>query len=68
MAVAEVYTLSGYKFDEEETHKLTGTNDLQRADLSNDNTLLNIYFNQVINWFGISLVDRITLDTIYFYL
>jgi hypothetical protein len=48
MAVAEVNALSGYKFDNEEVQKLTGLKDLQRAELDNEDTKLNIYFNPVI--------------------
>jgi uncharacterized protein (UPF0335 family) len=48
MAVAEVNALSGYKFDNEEVQKLTGLKDLQRAELENEDTKLNIYFNPVI--------------------
>lgn len=47
MAVAEVDTLSGYKFDNEELDKLTGIKDLQRVELDKDDTRMNIYFNPV---------------------
>lgn len=47
MAVAEVDTLSGYRFDNEETAKLTGVKDLQRVELEKDDTRMNIYFNPV---------------------
>lgn len=49
MAVAEVNTLSGYKFDGEEMQKLTGIPDLQRVELDNDDTKMNLYFNPVPN-------------------
>jgi len=45
MAVAEVNALSGYRFDSEEMQKLTGISDLQRVELDNDDTKMNIYFN-----------------------
>uniref|UniRef100_A0A0N4Z9Y7 A2M_recep domain-containing protein n=1 Tax=Parastrongyloides trichosuri TaxID=131310 RepID=A0A0N4Z9Y7_PARTI len=45
MAVAEVNTLSGFKYDIDETNKLTDIDDLQRIDLDNDDTKVNIYFN-----------------------
>lgn len=47
MAVAEVNALSGFKFDNEEMEKLTGISDLQRVELDNDDTKMNIYFNPV---------------------
>ncbi|CEF64943.1 CD109 antigen [Strongyloides ratti] len=45
MAVAEINTLSGFKYDIDETNKLTDVDDLQRVDLDNDDTKVNIYFN-----------------------
>uniref|UniRef100_A0A0K0G480 CD109 antigen (inferred by orthology to a human protein) n=1 Tax=Strongyloides venezuelensis TaxID=75913 RepID=A0A0K0G480_STRVS len=45
MAVAEINTLSGFKYDIDETNKLTEVDDLQRVDLDNDDTKINIYFN-----------------------
>lgn len=50
MAVAEVETLSGYKFDEDFNSQLTTIQDLQRVELENDDTKMNIYFNPV--WFN----------------
>lgn len=47
MAVAEINTLSGYKFDSDEINKLTSINDLQRVELDNDDTKMNVYFNPV---------------------
>lgn len=45
MAVAEVEALSGFRFDEEELHRLTGIADLQRVELERDESKANIYFN-----------------------
>jgi CD109 antigen len=45
MAVAEINTLSGYQFDNEEIDKLTNIEDLQRVELDKDDTRMNIYFN-----------------------
>jgi len=45
MAVAEIDSLSGYKFDNDEMNKLTSISDLQRVELDNDDTRMNIYFN-----------------------
>ncbi|KAI6223646.1 hypothetical protein M3Y99_01446300 [Aphelenchoides fujianensis] len=45
MAVAEVDAISGYRFDSEETDKLTDITDLQRVELDKDDTRMNIYFN-----------------------
>uniref|UniRef100_A0A914DPR9 Uncharacterized protein n=1 Tax=Acrobeloides nanus TaxID=290746 RepID=A0A914DPR9_9BILA len=45
MAVAEIDSISGYKFDNEELDKLTGIKDLQRVELDKDDTRMNIYFN-----------------------
>jgi hypothetical protein len=45
MAVAEIDSLSGYKFDSDEMNKLTSINDLQRVELDKDDTHMNIYFN-----------------------
>jgi len=47
MAVAEVEALSGFRFDEEELHRLTGIADLQRVELERDESKANIYFNPV---------------------
>ena len=47
MAVAQVDTLSGYQFDPEDVDKLTKIDDLQRVELDNDDTRMNIYFNAV---------------------
>uniref|UniRef100_A0A7E4ZZW4 TEP1-F n=1 Tax=Panagrellus redivivus TaxID=6233 RepID=A0A7E4ZZW4_PANRE len=45
MAVAQVDTLSGYQFDNEDLDKLTGIDDLQRVELDREDTRMNIYFN-----------------------
>uniref|UniRef100_A0AC35U3G6 A2M_N_2 domain-containing protein n=1 Tax=Rhabditophanes sp. KR3021 TaxID=114890 RepID=A0AC35U3G6_9BILA len=45
MAVAQINALSGYRYDIEETNKLSSIHDLQRIDLDNDDTKVNIYFN-----------------------
>ena len=47
MAVAEIDTLSGYQFDNEDVDKLTNIEDLQRVELDKDDTRMNIYFNAV---------------------
>jgi hypothetical protein len=47
MAVAEIDSLSGYKFDSDETNKLTSIPDLQRVELDKDDTRINVYFNPV---------------------
>jgi hypothetical protein len=45
MAVAEINSLSGYKFDNDDIGKLTSIPDLQRVELDKDDTQMNIYFN-----------------------
>ncbi|PAV67173.1 hypothetical protein WR25_25013 isoform J [Diploscapter pachys] len=45
MAVAALQSLSGFKFDEEEMNLLTQTKGLQRVELEDDDTLMNVYFN-----------------------
>jgi hypothetical protein len=47
MAVAEINSLSGYKFDSDDINKLTSIADLQRVELDNDDTRMNVYFNPV---------------------
>jgi hypothetical protein len=47
MAVAEIDALTGFRFDDEETNKLTTIHDLQRVELENDDTKANIYFNAI---------------------
>lgn len=47
MAVAEIDSLSGYKFDSDEANKLTSIPDLQRVELDKDDTRINVYFNPV---------------------
>ncbi|KAI6203725.1 hypothetical protein M3Y94_00589600 [Aphelenchoides besseyi] len=47
MAVAEIDAISGYRFDNEETEKLTGIPDLQRIELDKEDTKMNIYFNPI---------------------
>lgn len=47
MAVAALQSLSGFKFDEEEMNLLTQTKGLQRVELEDDDTLMNVYFNGV---------------------
>ncbi|KAF8366867.1 tep-1, partial [Pristionchus pacificus] len=45
MAVAEIETLSGYKFDEEYENEIVSAKDVQRVEMENDDTKMNIYFN-----------------------
>ena len=55
MAVAEIDALTGFRFDNEETNKLTTIRDLQRVELENDDTKANIYFNAVRSFFAPSI-------------
>ncbi|GMT28413.1 hypothetical protein PFISCL1PPCAC_19710 [Pristionchus fissidentatus] len=45
MAVAEIETLSGYKFDEEYQNEILSAKDVQRVEMEKDDTKMNIYFN-----------------------
>ncbi|MFH4982814.1 hypothetical protein AB6A40_009523 [Gnathostoma spinigerum] len=47
MAVAEIDALTGYRFDSDELDKLTAVPTLQRAELDNDDTKMNLYFNPI---------------------
>ncbi|PIC54696.1 hypothetical protein B9Z55_003841 [Caenorhabditis nigoni] len=45
MALAEIDALSGYRFDAEQVHTLTGIEDLQRVEMEKEDTKMNVYFN-----------------------
>ena len=47
MALAEIDALSGYRFDAEQVHTLTGIEDLQRVEMEKEDTKMNVYFNPV---------------------
>ena len=47
MAVAEIPTLSGYQYDEEELQTLTDVPGIQRKEFEQDDTKINLYFNPV---------------------
>lgn len=47
MAVAEITALTGYRFDADEASRLTDIANLQRSELDNDDTKMNLYFNPV---------------------
>lgn len=43
----QIETLSGYKFDEEYQNEILSAKDVQRVEMENDDTKMNIYFNPV---------------------
>ncbi|CAB3408447.1 unnamed protein product [Caenorhabditis bovis] len=45
MVLAEVETLSGYRFDADQKERLTSIEDLQRVEFENEDTKMNVYFN-----------------------
>lgn len=47
MALAEVPTLSGYRYDVEDLQSLTSISEIQRTEYEKDDTKINIYFNPV---------------------
>ncbi|VBB29465.1 unnamed protein product, partial [Acanthocheilonema viteae] len=47
MAVAEVDALSGFRFDGDQLGNLMDIGDLQRAELDNEDTRMNLYFNPI---------------------
>ena len=61
MAILEVGGPSGFLFDEEDAQKLTDKKGLQRVELEKSNTVVNIYFNSVVNSI-FSAVNCLILD------
>uniref|UniRef100_A0AAF5RX59 TEP1-F n=1 Tax=Wuchereria bancrofti TaxID=6293 RepID=A0AAF5RX59_WUCBA len=47
MAVAEIDALSGFRFDGDQLNDLMDISDLQRAELDNEDTRMNLYFNPI---------------------
>ncbi|CAI5439953.1 unnamed protein product [Caenorhabditis angaria] len=45
MALAEIESLTGYRFDGEQINTLRNIEDLQRVELQKDDTKMNVYFN-----------------------
>lgn len=47
MALAEIPTLSGYRYDVEDLQSLTSIPEVQRTEYEKDDTKINVYFNPV---------------------
>ena len=47
MALAEIPTLSGYRYDVEDLGSLTNVAEIQRTEYEKDDTKINVYFNPV---------------------